>query len=108
MKVASRVMYNIANFFQWIIVILSITAIVFCFLGQNNVVPEIAKAGFNLSYLAPCIVSFVCAFITIVLARRAKADGTSKAWDILFIILGALSGNVFYVLGGIFGLFARK
>ena len=44
--------------------------------------------------------------LLIMMVRIAKARGSSKAWDFLFIILGILSGNIFYILGGIFGLFA--
>ena len=37
---------------------------------------------------------------------RSKAKGSSKAWDVLFIVLGVLGANIFYILGGIFGLVA--
>ena len=42
------------------------------------------------------------------MVRRAKGKNTSKAWDVLFLILGILGGNFFYILGGIFGIVATR
>jgi hypothetical protein len=44
----------------------------------------------------------------IVLTRKAEKAGTSKGWDILFLVLGILGEDVFYFLGGLFGLIARN
>lgn len=108
MHKASYVMYSIANFFTWIVVLLSIAVIVLSILGGANVVPALREAGFNWGYMVYGIVLLIVSLITIAMVRRAKAKGSSKAWDVLFIILGVLGANIFYVLGGIFGLFARK
>ena len=108
MHKASYVMYSIANFFTWIVVLLSIAIIVLSILGGANVVPALREAGFNWGYMVYGIVLLIVSLITIAMVRRAKAKGSSKAWDVLFIILGVLGANIFYVLGGIFGLFARK
>lgn len=108
MHKASYVMYSIANFFTWIVVLVSIAIIVLSILGGANVVPALREAGFNLAYMVYGIILLIVSLITIAMVRRAKAKGTSKAWDVLFIILGVLGANIFYVLGGIFGLFARK
>ena len=108
MHKASYVMYSIANFFTWIVVLLSIAVIVLSVLGGTNVVPALREAGFNWVYMVYGIVLLIVSLITIAMVRRAKAKGSSKAWDVLFIILGVLGANIFYVLGGIFGLFARK
>ncbi len=108
MHKASYVMYSIANFFTWIVVLLSIAGIVLSILGGTNVVPAIKEAGLGWGYLVYFIVLLIVSLITIAMVRRAKAKGTSKAWDVLFIIFGVLGANVFYILGGIFGLFARK
>lgn len=108
MHKASYVMYSIANFFTWIVVLLSIAIIVLSILGGSNVVPALREAGFNWVYMVYGIVLLIVSLITIAMVRRAKAKGSSKAWDVLFIILGVLGANIFYVLGGIFGLFARK
>lgn len=108
MHKASAVMYSIANIFNWFLLILAVLGIIFSILGGTNVVPEMAQAGLGFGTLAYFIVVLISAIIIIAMVRRAKAKGTSKAWDVLFIILGVLSSNIFYILGGIFGLFARK
>ena len=51
---------------------------------------------------------FIVCWITIAMVRRAKAQGTSKAWDLLFLILGIVGANIFYFLGGLFGLIAPR
>ena len=108
MHKASYVMYSIANFFTWIVVIFSIAGIALSVLGGINAVTAIREAGFGWGYFVYFIVLLIVSLITIMMVRRAKAKGTSKAWDVLFIVLGVLGANVFYILGGIFGLFARK
>ena len=108
MHKASAVMYTIANFFNWIALICAIAGIVLSILGGANIVPEIAAKGFGWGGLPYFIVVLIACLIIIAMVRRAKAKGTSKGWDVLFIVLGVLGSNIFYVLGGIFGLFARK
>ena len=108
MQKASAIMYSIANIFNWIILICAVIGIVFSILGGLNVIPDAAAAGLGFGTLVYFIVMLLSAMIIIWMVRRAKAKGTSKAWDVLFIVLGVLSSNIFYVLGGIFGLFARK
>lgn len=105
MHKASYVMYSIANFFTWVVLICSIVAIVFSILGGTGIVPD---SPFNFAHLAYFIVVAIVSIITIWMVRMAKKKGTSKGWDVLFIVLGVLGANIFYVLGGIFGLFARK
>ena len=112
MSKASRVMYSIANFFTWIIVIICVVGIVFSIIGMVGKLPEgldpqIAKV-FGVGGLVGYIFILIVSLITILMVRRAKAEGTSKGWDVLFLILGIIGGNIFYILGGIFGLVARK
>ena len=110
MSVASKVMYSIANFFTWIIVICCIAFLIFLPLTMAGVI--VNKTGYDMAalvgYTAYVAVVLVFALISISMVRIAKRNGTSKAWDLLFIIIGILSGNIFYVLGGIFGLFALR
>ena len=101
---ASAVMYSIANVFNWIILILSVVGIVFSILGGLHVY----ESGFGWGYLVYFIIVFLVALVTIAMVRRAKAKGSSKGWDILFIVLGVIDFNVFYILGGIFGLCERR
>ena len=109
MEKASNVMYSIANFFTWIVVICSIAGIVLSSLmlaGILQSIPEIPFIGTgSIVYFA---IVLVVSLITIAMVRRAKAAGTSKAWDLLFMILGILGANIFYILGGLFGLLARR
>ena len=107
---ASRIMYSIANIFNWILLICSIAGIVLSSLVMAHVISgdflkDIPFIG--VGSLVYYIVVFIVCLITIALVRKAKAKGTSKGWDILFIVLGVLDWNVFYILGGIFGILAR-
>ena len=109
MERASRIMYSIANFFTWIIVFLAIGGIVLSILALVNVLP----ADFNVPFIGSGSIVFfaivlIVNLITIALVRKAKDKNSSKGWDILFIILGILGDNIFYVLGGIFGLVAVR
>lgn len=109
MEKASSVMYSIANFFTWILVILSIVGIVFCGLSLAHVnIPNVDLSQFSVGTMVYFIVILLVGLITIAMVRRAKKQGTSKAWDLLFLILGILGANIFYFLGGLFGLIARR
>ena len=110
MEKASSVMYSIANFFTWIVVVLSIAGIVICSLMIAKVIPaegEIAQYA-NISGIILFAIILIVSFVTIAMVRRAKAKDSSKGWDILFIVLGVLGWNIFYILGGIFGLVAPR
>lgn len=109
MERASRIMYSIANFFTWIIAICAIGGIVVSILSLINVLPDNVAIPFigtgSIVYFS--IVLLVC-LLSITLVRIAKDRRSSKGWDLLFIILGILGDNIFYVLGGIFGLIAIR
>lgn len=111
MERASRVMYSVANFFTWIIAILCIVGIVFSVLDITNVFHIDTGAG-TPSYGVGSLIAFIffllVALVTIAMVRRAKAKDSSKMWDVLFLILGIIGGNIFYVLGGIFGIVATR
>ena len=112
MHKASAVMYSIANFFTWILVIFSIAGIVLSILSMTKVVTLPDDPTVKLILGAGGIVYFaivlIVALITIAMVRRAKAKDSSKGWDLLFLILGILGWNIFYILGGIFGLVAVR
>ena len=110
MEKASRVMYTIANFFTWIVVICSIAGIVICSLMLAKVIPtegQLAQYA-NITGIVTLAIVLIVSMITIAMVRKAKGKNTSKGWDILFIVLGVLGWNIFYILGGIFGLCERK
>ncbi len=110
MEKASRVMYSIANFFTWILLILSIVGIVLCTLAMVNVIHlegDVAQYA-SIAGIIYLSIVLIVAIITIAMVRRAKAQGSSKGWDFLFLILGIIGGNIFYFLGGLFGLIAPR
>lgn len=109
MEKASRVMYSIANFFTWVVVVLTIVLIVFTTLGMTNVIPDLKDLPLaNVGGIVYYALVLVFALVTIFLVRIAKNKNSSKGWDILFIVLGVLSWNIFYILGGIFGVIAPR
>ena len=107
---ASAVMYSIANFFTWLLAFLWIAGIVFSVLAIAHVYnPDFGgQLQFGVVSLVLYIFLLLVALITIAMVRRAKTAGTSKGWDVLFLILGIIGGNIFYFLGGLFGLIAAK
>lgn len=109
MEKASAVMYSIANFFTWIIAILSAALIVLTAINMAGTAINLPDVlNFGAGHLAYYIIIFIVAIITIAMVRRAKAKGTSKGWDVLFLVLGIIGANIFYFLGGLFGLIARR
>ena len=111
MEKASKVFYSIANFFTWILAIFFIAGIVFSSLKIANVfvIEGISEnAYYGIGSLITCIFMLIVCLITIAMVRRAKADGSSKGWDVFFIIVGILQTNIFYILGGLFGLIAPR
>ena len=109
MQKASAVMYSIANIFNWILLFASIAGIVFSALAIAGVqVGSLDMSQLGTFTLVWSIVIFLVCWIVIAMVRRAKKAGTSKFWDVLFMIFGILGANIFYFLGGLFGLIARK
>ena len=109
MEKASKVMYTIANIFNWIMVVLCIVGIVFSSLAIAGTLGGEHKVDFvGIGSLIYCIIVLIFCLITIWLVRMAKKNNTSKGWDLLFIILGILDLNIFYFLGGLFGVIAPR
>ncbi len=112
MKTASRVMYRIANFFLWILVLLALAMIVIAILEMTNVmkVPEGTTGGVPL--LIAGIVVFLLEFIVLASSRAAARntlEGNHRAGPhVWMLILGLISGNAFFVLGAIFGLIGLR
>lgn len=109
METASRVMYSIANVFSWIAALVYAAGLVFSILSVADVFqlfPELHNYGVG-SIVAFAILLFFT-LLTIMLVRKAKSKNSSKFWDVLFIILGILGWNIFYFLGGIFGVVAIR
>lgn len=107
MEKASRIMYTIANIFTWILVGASILGIILSSLALLHIMKPTEVFG-TVNTITYYVVVLVVALITIYLVRIAKAKNTSKGWDILFMVLGIIGSNIFYFLGGLFGLIARR
>ena len=106
METASKVMYTIANIFTWILAIACASLIVMSILAMTHVIdPNEALGAGSLVYYS---IVFVVSLFTIGLVRIAKNKHSSKGWDVLFIVLGVLGSNPFYILGGIFGVIAPR
>ena len=109
METASRVMYSIANFFTWLVAIGCIAGIVLSSLSMAGVIVKIDNFEYyGLGSLITFIIVLIVSLITIALVRKAKGKNTSKGWDVLFFVLGILGWNIFYILGGIFGIVAPR
>ena len=104
MSKASAIMYSIANIFNWIMLLVGIGCIVMCVLEITHIVDF---QGFSGSLVYWIIVVVTCC-ILVCLTRIAKDSHSSKAWDVLLMILGILSADIFYFLGGLFGVIARR
>ncbi len=107
MEKASRIMYTIANIFTWILVGVSIVGIVLSSLALLQIMKPTEVFG-TVNTITYYVVVLVVALITIYLVRIAKSKNSSKGWDILFMVLGIIGSNIFYFLGGLFGLIARR
>jgi len=107
METASKIMYTIANIFTWILVFLCVAGIVLSALAMAHIM-KVTDAYGSTKLLVYYIVTLVIALVSISLVRIAKGKNTSKGWDILFIVLGFIGSNIFYFLGGLFGLIAPR
>ena len=109
MEKASKVMYSIANIFNWIMVVFCIVGIVLSSLSIAGKLGSDLKLDFvGVGSLIMFIIVLVFCLITIWLVRMAKKNNSSKGWDVLFIIIGILDWNIFYFLGGVFGVIAPR
>lgn len=106
MENASKVMYKIANVFNWIALVAGLAlAVVGLLIGVNVITPDtVSDPDAWIAVMVAGIWFFAFSLLLIILTRIAYKKNSSKGWDILFLILGFLGGDIFYVLGGIFGL----
>jgi ABC-type transport system involved in multi-copper enzyme maturation permease subunit len=114
MGTASKVMYKIANIFNWIFLVLGIILFICGICGAAGAIKNDGSMSPEDFAVAMGVLLFfgiwflVWPIVLIVLTRKAEKAGTSKGWDILFLVLGIVSEDLFYFLGGLFGLIARK
>ena len=110
MRNASKTMYEIARIFTF--VLLGLVALLIT-LETIFMIVDIVKdnpfAG-HITKIVGYSVWFVFICVMIILASKAIKDIVKNEKEnsphIIMIVAGAISGNVFYLLGGIFGLIA--
>ena len=119
MKVASKVMYIIGMISNVLLLICSIVIIVLSIIGlanpqlAENIQQEIQETGVPFAGLVGAglgigIYLFIANLVVIFLARRAiknlnERNGRVGA-HIVLLVGGVLCWDIFYVLGGIFGI----
>ena len=111
MRNASRTMYQIGRIFSFILLgIAALLTVIFTIL----MIVDLAN-GNGLHYLGN-IIGYVLwlalIIVVIILATNAikntEEDSKNNTPHIIMIVFGAISGDVFYLLGGIFGLIANS
>lgn len=114
MKFASKVMYLIGRIFNIIELVCGIIFIVFGVLNMVGVIgaeDKTAQAALGITYLVIGIIITVIALIVLGLSKKASKALNNNIVEnkphIIMIVIGVLSENVFYILGGIFGLIAE-
>ncbi len=113
MKTAARIMYTIGLIFSWIALLLLGVSVVLSGLLVGGVVQAQEELPYPpTTLLVISIVFLVIYILVIVLGTRARrAIGNNQvniAPHILCLVMGAVSGDLFYFLGGIFGLVAES
>ena len=108
MRKLSLVFYTIGLVFSYIALIVGIAGIVY---GAILISKEGMEAGQN--FLVPGIIVTVIYLLVIgivKLGRRQvlKGNRNHRFFHLLVLILGIISFDIFYVLGAIFGIFARN
>ena len=113
MKHTSNLMYNIGRIFTIVEIILGAILLP---LGILLAILQVALEDFTyaggvtlIGYGIWLLVSGILCLIFVSKAKKELADESkqNKTPFIITIVFGAISGNVFYVLAGIFGLIAE-
>ena len=122
MKKASRIMYTLGVVFNIIGLILVITLPILGGIGYANpeevvkqssqemTVEDVKAASLTLIIIG--VIYIVVYLVVLILALHAKKavknDKRENAPHIIMIVIGAISVDVFYLLGGIFGLVSEN
>ena len=112
MRESSKTMYRIGRIFSYVLLGLSALLAVLHVILMCVYIADNTKGdwGSELGQLISTIIWMSFIVVMILLATNAinktETDKSDKAPHITMIVFGALSGDVFYLLGGIFGLVA--
>lgn len=117
MKKASNIMYLIAIIYGFIALA---AFLIIAILGFANVIPpeaiaEVQKTyGFTdpstiwVTFIVQAVIELCGAAIVLGGKRQVNAHNGRIGLQILCIVIGAIAGNVFLILGGIFGIISIK
>lgn len=122
MKEASKIMYLIGTIFNVISIVFELLMLVLGIVAtafykeiyEQQSLPkaytesQIKSAGLGL--IIGCAIALIISIVVLILALRARKKLNNNATDtiphIVMIVIGAF-GDIFYLLGGIFGLVAE-
>ena len=122
MKKASRIMYTLGVVFNIIGLILVIVLPILGGIGYANpeevvkqssqgmTVEDVKAASLTLIIIGVIyiVVYLVVLFLALHAKKAVKNDKRENAPHIIMIVIGAISVDVFYLLGGIFGLVSEN
>lgn len=107
MKTAAKVMYLIGTIFAIIGFIFMIVLVVIGVIGLTNPDAQVEDSQM-VAYIVTGIILSIIYLIAILIGNKGrKSLGNGKvniAPHVLSIVFGALGGDIFFLLGGIFGL----
>lgn len=122
MKNASKVMYligKIINIIEIVVASLLLASAIFVigapdqFVGKVDKITTVEEAkALGITLLVIAIVILIVSIVILVLANKAKKSLDNGATDnkphIVMIVIGVLGGDIFYLLGGVFGVIAEN
>lgn len=111
MKKASKIMYIIGTIFALIGFIGSIICVITGVINVVNGETEEAKANGLTLLIAFAVLSIVYLIIILIAAKGRKSLDNGEvniAPHVVAIVVGVLGGDIFFLLGGIFGIIAES
>ena len=122
MAKASQVMYligKIINIIEIVCAALLLLAGAICvsmpeeFIGKIDKITTAEEAkAFGVTIIVIAVIMLIVSIVVLALANKAKkavAKGSKQnAPHIIMIVIGVIGGDIFYLLGGVFGLVAQN
>ena len=113
MRNASRVMYKIGRIFSFVLLALFAFLFIYNFIFLFVHIGKDAGAaviGSDIGQMIWALIWTGLVIVLIILATKAiknmEEDAKANGPHIVMIVFGAITGDIFYLLGGIFGLIA--
>lgn len=121
MKDASKILYKVGNIINLIAIILGAILAIVCFICSAGVdTSSAADMGKTVKeaqtlfttggiILVVCVIIWVVVYVLAKKAIKALNDASDSVTPhVIMIVIGAIGSSIFYLLGGIFGVFAEK